>query len=269
MNQVESTDVSADTSFLDAYREKGSEGLAEARARRADEDLAEMESRLDEPGDDPEHDEDTGQLEEPSGQHGGAGSAGAGSAPTTGGPVAAPAEEGLGEEVHREPEPEVADDAEQAAADVESEPVTASELPQGELDDEVPGSLQKTDHQEAVQAAASTATKGGSGSDPDGSSLLPSSGFQLTGSKPQIRALPKEIITVLREQLRSAATRELKVSDQEARDFSERLSQGSLVTAFLLAQLDLRMEADPTTTRAAELFRSRDPLLGSVVTRME
>src|SRR5699024_8819247 len=47
-----------------------------------------------------------------------------------------------------------------------------------------------------------------------------------------------------------------------------RLSQGSLVTAFLLAQLDLRMEADPTTTRAAELFRSRDPLLGSVVTRM-
>jgi hypothetical protein len=41
------------------------------------------------------------------------------------------------------------------------------------------------------------------------------------------------------------------------------------VTAFLLAQLDLRIDADPAVIRAAELFRSRDPLLGSVAAWLE
>src|SRR5690606_39542481 len=69
--------------------------------------------------------------------------------------------------------------------------------------------------------------------------------------------------------LRSAASRELGVSDTVARDFSDRLSQGTLVTAFLLAQLDVRLDVDPSTQRAAELFRSVDPLLGAAVARLD
>lgn len=255
MNQVEATDVSADTSFLDAYREKGPQGLAEAKARRADEDLAAMESELAKP------ETDTcgsGELEHqdiPTAQRGGSASG-----PTPAGEAASG--ESVPAEIDDVAEPAALDDPELDAP--EAAPAAEPVL-EPEAEDQVPTSLQKTDHQEAVQAAASAPAKGGSG----GADLLPNSGFRLSGSKPHIRALPEEIITVLREQLRSAAVRELGVSDQAARDFSERLSQGTLVTGFLLAQLDLRMDADPATMRAAELFRSRDPLLGSVVSRME
>ncbi|MFJ5725483.1 hypothetical protein [Streptomyces sp. NPDC093149] len=130
-----------------------------------------------------------------------------------------------------------------------------------------PGSLQLTDHQEAAQSAAS---KGGSNGAAEAAATLPQSGFRLSGvkSQPHIKALPESITSVLREQLRAAAARELGVSDGVAREFSQRLSQGTLVTAFLLAQLDLHIDADPATERAVELFRSRDPLLGSVVARL-
>ncbi|MFE9257404.1 hypothetical protein [Streptomyces sp. NPDC006879] len=129
-----------------------------------------------------------------------------------------------------------------------------------------PGSLQLTDHQDAVQSPAS---KGGLSSTGE-TSTLPQSGFRLTGvqSQPHIKALPESIMNALREQLRAAAVRELGVNDSAAREFSRRLSQGTLVTAFLLAQLDLRLDADPATERAVELFRSRDPLLGSVVAHL-
>lgn len=43
----------------------------------------------------------------------------------------------------------------------------------------------------------------------------------------------------------------------------------SLVTAFLLAHLDLGVDVDPATSRAATLFRSRDPLLGRVAERLD
>jgi hypothetical protein len=113
--------------------------------------------------------------------------------------------------------------------------------------------------------------KGGSGGGDDGAVVLPQSGFKLMGvkSQPNIKSLPDSIISVPRELLRVAAVRELGMPDSAAREFVQRLSQGTLVTAFLLAQLDLRIDADPATVRAVELFRSRDPLLGSVVARLE
>ncbi|GHB91572.1 hypothetical protein GCM10010306_103430 [Streptomyces umbrinus] len=150
-----------------------------------------------------------------------------------------------------------------AAAEVTSHDVVATP---DESEHVTPGSLQLTDHQDAVQSAAS---KGGSGSTAE-TATLPQSGFRLAGvqSQPHIKALPESIVNALREQLRAAAVRELAVSDSAAREFSRRLSQGTLVTAFLLAQLDLHVDADPATERAVELFRSRDPLLGSVVARL-
>jgi hypothetical protein len=130
-----------------------------------------------------------------------------------------------------------------------------------------PASLRLTDHQEAVQNT--TTTKGDSGGTDD-TAVLPQSGFRLGGAKsqPHIKSVPEPIMSALREELRSAAVRELAVSDTAAREFSDRLSQGTLVMAFLLAQLDLYLDVDPATGRAAELFRSRDPLLGSVAARL-
>lgn len=132
-----------------------------------------------------------------------------------------------------------------------------------------PVPLQHTDHQEAVQSAAARGGSGGGGE--GGSEALPQTGFRLTGmkSQPAVRALPEAVVSSLREQLRAAAVRELGVSDTAAREFSERLSQASLVIAFLLSQLDLGLDADPATSRAAQLFRSRDPLLGSIAARMQ
>ncbi|MFK0244517.1 hypothetical protein ACIQUM_07450 [Amycolatopsis azurea] len=131
------------------------------------------------------------------------------------------------------------------------------------------GSLQHTDHQDAVQNGAASTKRGSTGS--GGGAALPQSGFKLSGvaSQPAVRALPGAVLGALREQLRSAAVRELSVSDRMAREFSERLSQASLVTAFLSAQLDLRIDADVSTQLAADLFRSRDPLLGSVAVRLD
>lgn len=132
-----------------------------------------------------------------------------------------------------------------------------------------PVSLQMTDHQEAVQAEAMRSLSSSSSSNRD-EPALPHSGFKVAdvGQQPAVRALPAPLLQALREQLRSAAVRELGVSDTRARDFVQRLGQASLVTAFLLAQLDLDLETDPATARASDLFRSRDPLLGSVVERM-
>lgn len=126
----------------------------------------------------------------------------------------------------------------------------------------------KTDQQDAVQAA--TVAKGG-GAGSSNAGALPESGFRIPGmeSQPMVRNLPRPLVDALRAQLRAAAVRERGVSDGAAESFSRRLSQGALVTAFLLAQLDVRMGTDPATQAAAELFRSQDPLLGSVVGRMD
>ncbi|MEU3046763.1 hypothetical protein ABZ705_09550 [Streptomyces sp. NPDC006984] len=281
--------MEVDTSFLDAYRRGGSEELkrVQAQAAQPEPEVAtpELEAQLDEAGDvdsqpeveslqaDPDVDAEEDRLDlepdcEPhagdseraggSNQRGGDVGGQGGTAGTL--PGGAPA----GPMTDVVPAPGAQPDLEDAAAaEVTSHDVVATP---DESEHVTPGSLQLTDHQDAVQNAA---TKGGSGSTAE-TATLPQSGFRLAGvqSQPHIKALPESIMNALREQLRAAAVRELGVNDSTAREFSQRLSQGTLVTAFLLAQLDLHLDADPATERAVELFRSRDPLLGSVVARL-
>jgi hypothetical protein len=281
--------MEVDTSFLDAYRRGGSEELkrVQAQAAQPEPEVAtpEPKAQIDETGDvdsqpevkslqadpdvdaeedrldlEPDYEPDAGDSERADGsnQRGGDGCGQGGTAGAL--PGGAPA----GPMADVVPTPGAQPDVEDAAAaEVTSHDVVATP---DESEHVTPGSLQLTDHQDAVQSATS---KGGSGSTAE-TATLPQSGFRLTGvqSQPHIKALPESIMNALREQLRAAAVRELGVSDSTAREFSQRLSQGTLVTAFLLAQLDLHLDADPATERAVELFRSRDPLLGSVVARL-
>ncbi|MFJ2778257.1 hypothetical protein [Kitasatospora sp. NPDC087315] len=281
--------MEVDTSFLDAYRRGGSEELKRVQAQAAqpgpeaatlepkvqfDEasdvdsqpavggpqaDL-DVEAAADRPSLEPDHEPDAGDSERAGGSHqrGGAGGGqNTADGVLPGGAPAGPAADAV-------PAPGAQPDVEDAAtAEVAAHDVVAAP---DEPEHATSGSLQFTDHQDAAQSATS---KGGSGSTAE-AATLPQSGFRLIGvqSQPHIKALPESIMNALREQLRAAAVRELGVSDSAAREFSRRLSQGTLVTAFLLAQLDLHLDADPATERAVELFRSRDPLLGSVVARL-
>ncbi|MEU0942371.1 hypothetical protein ABZ379_06175 [Streptomyces canus] len=282
--------MEVDTSFLDAYRRGGSEELkrVQAQAAQPQPEVAtpEPEMQLIEAGDvdsqleiespqadpdveaeadrldlEPDHETDAGDSERAGGSSQRGGGDGGGQGGTAGvlpgGAPAGPAADAV-------PTPGAPPNVEDpVAAEVTSHDVAATP----DAEHVTPGSLQLTDHQDAVQSAAS---KGGTGSTTDAAATLPQSGFRLVGvqSQPHIKALPESIMNALREQLRAAAVRELGVSDSAAREFSRRLSQGTLVTAFLLAQLDLRLAADPATERAVELFRSRNPLLGSVVARL-
>ncbi|MGW1784929.1 hypothetical protein ACWCQQ_38365 [Streptomyces sp. NPDC002143] len=281
--------MEVDTTFLDAYRRGGSEELkrVQAQAAQSEPEVAtpEPEAQLDEAGDvdsqpeveslqadldedaeedrldlEPDYEPDADDSERAGGsnQRGGDGGGQGGTAGAL--PGGAPA----GPMADVVPVPGAQPDVEGAAAaeGTSHDVVTTPD----ESEHVTPGSLQLTDHQDAVQSAAS---KGGSGSTAE-TATLPQSGFRLAGvqSQPHIKALPESIMNALREQLRAAAVRELGVGDNTAREFSQRLSQGTLVTAFLLAQLDLHLDADPATERAVELFRSRDPLLGSVVARL-
>ncbi|MFI1408869.1 hypothetical protein ACH4Y0_02855 [Streptomyces sp. NPDC020707] len=283
--------MEVDTSFLDAYRRGGSEELKRVQAQAAQSELEvatpEPEAQLDEAAGkvgsqpkveslqtdldegtekdrldlEPDYESDAGAPE----RVGGSNKSGAGDGGEQGGtagvlPGGAPA----GPAADAVPAPGAQPDVEDAAlAEVTSHDVVATP---DEPRHVTPGSLQLTDHQDAVQSAAS---KGGTGSTAE-TTTLPQSGFRLVGvqSQPHIKALPESIMNTLREQLRAAAVRELGVSDSAAREFSRRLSQGTLVTAFLLAQLDLYLDADPATERAIELFRSCNPLLGSMAARL-
>ncbi|MFE6939566.1 hypothetical protein [Streptomyces chartreusis] len=278
--------MEVDTSFLDAYRRGGSEELkrVQAQATQPEPEVAapDPEAQLDEADDvdsqpevaslqaDPEEDlldlqpdyePGAGDSERADGSNQRGGGDGGGQGGTAGVlPGGAPA----GPTADLVPAPGTQPGVEDAAA-AEVTPHDVVATPD-ESEHVTPGSLQLTDHQDAVQNAA---TKGRSGSTAE-TATLPQSGFRLAGvqSQPHIKALPESIMNALREQLRAAAVRELGVNDSTAREFSQRLSQGTLVTAFLLAQLDLHLDADPATERAIELFRSRDPLLGSVVARL-
>ncbi|MEV0445738.1 hypothetical protein AB0I84_20810 [Streptomyces spectabilis] len=282
--------MDVDTSFLDAYRRGGSEELkrVQAQAAQSEPDVAtpEPEVQLDETVDvdsqpgveslqadpdvgaeedrldlEPDHEPDAGYCEREGGSNQRGGGDGGGQGGTAGvlpgGAPAGPAAESV-------PAPGAQPEAgDAAAAEVTPRGLVATP---DEPEYVTPGSLQLTDYQDAVQSAA---TKGGAGSTAE-TAPLPQSGFRLAGvqSQPHIKALPEGIMNALREQLRAAAVRELGVSDSAARAFSQRLSQGTLVTAFLLAQLGLHLDADPATERAVELFCSCDPLLGSVVARL-
>ncbi|MFE7121652.1 hypothetical protein ACFU99_40105 [Streptomyces sp. NPDC057654] len=268
--------MEVDTSFLDAYRRGGSEELKRVQAQAAQSELEvatpESGEQFDEAGDagsqpavesleadldegaeedrlERDHETDAGDVERAGGSNQRGGGDGGGQGGTAG---VFPGGVSAGPAAGAVPAPGAQSHVENAAR---AEPAQVT-----------PGSLQLTDYQDAVQSAAS---KGGSGRAAE-TATLPQSGFRLTGvqSQPHIKALPESIMNALREHLRAAAVRELGVSDGAAREFSQRLSQGTLVTAFLMAQLDLHLDADPATGRAVELFRSRDPLLGSVVAHL-
>lgn len=155
---------------------------------------------------------------------------------------------------------------EAAAADAV---MTAAPPQEVALDSEhkTPVPLQKSDHQDAVQNAA----RAGSSSSSSASKKLPRSGFKLwhSTSEPGVRGMPEAVMDQMRELLASAAVRELAVSGHEARAFAGKLSQTSLVVAFLCARLDHRLEVDEATNLAATLFRSQDPLMGGVLARLE
>lgn len=266
--------MDVDTSFLDAYRSGGTEGLQQAQEEAADAEADRGEQKVDDAsradddkdiGDDvdpvePETDlerqaerprDDTSRIDR-------GGSTSAGGAASTAPRGETPA--------RNEDAPQDAD-LDEAVAE-HHDPAVAPVTPEPGETAETPGSLQLTDHQDDAQSAG---VKGGSSSGSQASAGLPSTGFKLTGTdrQPHIKSLPEPIIAALREQLRSAIVRELGASDDQAREFSDRLSQKSLVMAFLLAQLDLRLDVDASTQRAAEMFRIHDPLLGSVVEHLD
>ncbi|MFB7918947.1 hypothetical protein [Streptomyces sp. NPDC056061] len=232
--------MNVDTAFLDGYRRSGGEGMKRARVR--DMTQRDMDPEIEPPPPDPDAEPDSGE--------------------------AAGLEPGPGDITHSGGSPQRG-----GSGAVGSGGTSPSSSPGAASDAAPPGSLRLTGQQDAMQngtgaakgSARGTGTGGGAGAD------LPHSGFRLGGvrSQPHIKSLPEAIIGVLREQLRAAAVRELGASDRAAREFSERLSQGTLVMAFLLAQLDLRLDVDPATGRAMELYRSRDPLLGSMAARLD
>lgn len=235
--------LDVDTSFLDAYRRTGT-----AVSPSPDEQL--------QPGSEPYVETTVGAGSAPSQRAGdtvgvipvGASQAQpSGQTPVSEMPEPAPAVESAGDQAASEPHPQ--------SAEVVSDELTAV------------SSHRKTEQQGAIQSAASSGTRadGGSGA------ALPSAGFCLTSTEkqPYIRNVPNTLTSILKEQLRSAAVREKGVSDAAAQAFCQPLGQAALVTAFLMAQLDVRLDADASTTMAAELFRSQDPLLGAVVARMD
>lgn len=124
----------------------------------------------------------------------------------------------------------------------------------------------KSDQRDAIQSAGRTG-----GSSQSTAADLPRSGFRLVDedSQLQIRYLPSVLSEALRRQVAKAAEREKQVSPREAEVFAKRLSNGALVIAFLMAGLDIRLSTDESTGLAAELFRSEDPLLGSVLSRLD
>lgn len=151
-------------------------------------------------------------------------------------------------------------------------PETATEAVVADLEEErdawdVPVSLQKTDHQEAVQSAGVLGGSAGGGDE-----TLPRSPFRITSIErtklPAVKYLPEDVLALLRAQLQATAVRELSVDADAAREYVHALGQSSIVMAYLCAYLDVPLELDPATARAAELFRARDPLLGSVAQRI-
>lgn len=245
---VTSEAMDVDTSFLDAYRSGGTEGLAQYRRKaEAADSLKTSQAAAD------ELDDFEGRLGGSSVPYGGTSTSASAPPGSEAGTATAP-----------EPEGRQADEAVEPKHEATG-PVSAHDK---QIDEDAyrVQALEHTDHQEAVQSAAA---RGGDESTCGGE--LPITAFRVADvvSQPTVRALPEAVMIGLREQLRAASVREAGASDDEAQVFAKRLSQASLVTAFLLAHLDLGIGVDAATARAAELFRSQDPLLGRVASRLD
>lgn len=245
---VTSEAMDVDTSFLDAYRSGGAEGLAQYRRETQAADSLETSQAVA----DELHDFE-GHPGESSAQRGGA-------------PTSAPQHPGSEAGTATAPDPEAFQTDETVKPEHEATgPVSAHDK---QIDEDAcrVQFLEHTDHQEAVQSAVARGDD-----ESTGEGELPTTAFRVADvvSQPTVRALPEAVMIGLREQLRSAAVREAGASDHQAQVFAKRLSQASLITAFLLAHLDLGIGVDAATARAAELFRSRNPLLGRVASRLE
>lgn len=130
-----------------------------------------------------------------------------------------------------------------------------------------PVSLQFTDQQDAVQAAVDDVKKPATEAKID----LPRTGFKInsSGAQPHVRNLPDVLVDRLREQLVQTLVREFNISHREADGFASRLSQGSLVTAFLMAALDVVVDVDAATKQASTIFRQQDSMLAAILTRLD
>ncbi|WP_026819979.1 hypothetical protein [Arthrobacter castelli] len=185
--------------------------------------------------------------------------------------AAAPAQPDVDAASAPEPEPEPGSPEPQAEPAVVV-PETSSSAQQGSERDRAQAvsavsTQRKTDQQVAVQSASAHKNPAGAGN----TAALPRTGFNLSRAKKQlqVRGLPDVLITALQEQVRAATVRDRGIDADEAREFSQRLSQPALVIAALSAQFDVDVDTDASTSTAVELFRSQNPLLGSLAARME
>ncbi|MDP9904589.1 hypothetical protein [Arthrobacter bambusae] len=281
-----------DTSFLDEYRRTGTVpkgGQDNAAPHRqgeepapgqyasepeviADEEMPTREPEVDSFDRDAERerDDDAHRPDEPkslsAGSRGGSGISGAAPSGSAAHPVQG---EVMAPVTAPPPPPPVGDDSDADLAEQLDKALDAEDVQRRDHDRMRDiSAARKSDQRDAIQGAASGVKGGASNGTGDS---LPESGFRLLGAESQlmVRNLPFPLMEAMREQLRSGAVRERGVSDSTARGFSKRLSQPALVAAFLLAHFDVRIDTDQATRTAVELFRSQDPLLGSVVERMD
>lgn len=131
----------------------------------------------------------------------------------------------------------------------------------------------RTDYKEAV--ADDARHTGGSGvGGTGGPAPLPSIGrFQVVGlQSPDVKRMPDVIARALRDRLARCAAEagytpgqvEQLVGGPNARG----LSIAALMTAFLVAELDLDLELDEASCLAVRLFRASDPLMAAVLTTL-
>lgn len=282
-----------DLSYLDSFRKDGAAGLREHRQHNGhgehagdevalnrqaemesapglelDEDLDDL-AMLDEPEPEPEPDRDRDRDRDRDGAgrddspHEKAGSSGAGSSGTAiviNGGSAGPGETAL---VSGAPLEETAD----AHAEASTAHLAEQAGPDGDLVAPIP--LRLTDHQEAVQAAARSGNGGNDSGDDVDAAGIPRRGFNLlgAGSQPNIKALPEVVVDALRAQVVSILV-DQGVAEAAAKTSVKQMGQNTLVMAFLIAQLDVRVDVDAKTATVAALFRHKNPLLGALMERM-
>lgn len=131
----------------------------------------------------------------------------------------------------------------------------------------------RTDYKEAVADDARHAGGPGTGGT-GGSAPLPLIGrFQVVGlQSPDVKRMPDVIARALRDRLARCAAEAGYTPDQVEQlvggPNARGLSIAALVTAFLVAELDLDLELDEASRLAVRLFRSSDPLMAAVLTTL-
>lgn len=91
------------------------------------------------------------------------------------------------------------------------------------------------------------------------------------GNSPvRVKNLPDEVADPLAEQLAEAVVNSnSRVHAGIARAWAQRHSQTALVMAYMCAHLQLELDLDPSTAQVVSFFRTADPVLGAVLTRLD